>query len=201
MTTFTKPVVARRIATLGVVPLALVVSLSVAGCSSGQSAQEGDATATASPSASAPSQSPGSPPATRAEVRTFVEKAVAYAKANGKQAALQAFTQPGGEFHDGDLYIYAYDFNGTVIAHGGDPNLVGQNLINMKDPNGVPVIQELVALAKQGSGWLEYMWANPVDGNAVEPKLGFVMKVDDQWFLGSGTYPMQGGPSASAPAR
>jgi polar amino acid transport system substrate-binding protein len=129
------------------------------------------------------------------EVQAFVAKAVAYAGEKGKEAALAAFTAPGGEFHQGQLYIYAYDFSGTVIAHGGDATLVGKNLIGMKDPNGVPVIQELVRLAKQGSGWLYYTWPNPEHGNSQEPKLGYVMKVDDTWFLGSGAY----GPAAVKP--
>jgi len=125
---------------------------------------------------------------TQADVQAFVKAAVAFAKENGKDAALAAFTAPGGAFHRGQLYIYAYDFSGTVIAHGGDPDLVGRNLIGMTDPNGVPVIKELVRLAEGGSGWLYYTWPNPEHGNAQEPKLGYVEKVDDAWFLGSGTY-------------
>jgi cytochrome c len=131
----------------------------------------------------------------RADVQSFVDKAVEYARANGKEAALAAFTAPGGEFHQGELYIYAYDFTGTVIAHGGDKTLVGKNLIDMKDTNGVMVIQELVSLAKTGDGWLYYTWPNPANGNKQEPKLGYVVKVDDTWFLGSGTY----GPAAVKP--
>jgi hypothetical protein len=42
--------------------------------------------------------------------------------------ALKVFTQAGGDFHQGRLYIYAYDFSGTVIAHGGDATLVGKDL-------------------------------------------------------------------------
>jgi polar amino acid transport system substrate-binding protein len=133
--------------------------------------------------------------ATQDDVQAFVETAVAYARTNGKKKALAAFTAPGGEFHQGELYIYAYDFAGTVIAHGGDPALVGKDLIGMKDPNGVPVIQDLVRLAKNGSGWLYYTWPNPANGDREEPKLGYVMQVDDGWFLGSGTY----GPAATRP--
>ena len=125
---------------------------------------------------------------TQADVQAFVERAVAFAKANGKEAALAAFTAPGGEFHQGQLYIYAYDFSGTVIAHGGDSSLVGKNLIDMTDPKGVHVIQELVRLARGGGGWLYYTWPNPQHNNAQEPKLGYVEKIDDTWFLGSGTY-------------
>lgn len=142
---------------------------------------------TAAPtSASASAQTPD-----RAEVKTFVKQAKAYAKANGKRAALATFTQSGGPFHQGELYIYAYDFDGTVIAHGGDPDLVGRNLMDMTDSNGVKVIEELAALARSGSGWLEYTWPNPQHANAEEPKLGYVEKVNDNWFLGSGVYPAQ----------
>ena len=128
---------------------------------------------------------------TRDEVVGFVKEAVAFAKANGKEAALKEFTKRDGKFVRGELYIYAYDFTGTVISHGGQPDLVGQNLIDMKDPNGVMVIQELIKLAKGNGGWLDYAWPNPLHGNAVEPKAGYVLKVDDTWFLGSGMYPVK----------
>lgn len=136
--------------------------------------------------ASLPDAAAGS--ATTADVQAFVEKAVAYAKANGKDEALAAFTAPGGEFHDGELYIFAYDFDGNVIAHGGDETLVGKNLMDLQDPDGLPVIQKLTALAESGSGWLVYQWPNPQDENVIESKVGYVAKVDDGWFVGSGTY-------------
>jgi signal transduction histidine kinase len=132
---------------------------------------------------------------TTAEVKAFVEKALAYTKTHNKDAALRLFTEPGGEFHQDALYIYAYDFSGRVIAHGGNPSLVGKNLIGLKDSKGVPVISELVHLAKQGGGWLYYTWPNPEHEGREEPKLGYVVKVDDGWFLGSGTY----GPAAIKP--
>ena len=127
------------------------------------------------------------PAPTKARVESFVDEAVGYAKANGKKKALATFTDRNGEFVRGELYIYAYDFDGNVLAHGGNASLVGQNLIGMKDPNGVPVIQELGKLAGDNGGWLEYMWENPLTGT-VEPKLGYVVKVDDNWWLGSGFY-------------
>jgi cytochrome c len=125
---------------------------------------------------------------TKAEVVAFVKNAVVYAKKNGKDKALKKFMDKKGGFVKGELYIYAYDFKGTVISHGGQPDLVGKNLIGMKDKNGVMVIQELIKLAAKGSGWLEYSWPNPVHNNAVETKLGYVEKVDDTWWLGSGMY-------------
>ena len=125
---------------------------------------------------------------TKDEVVAFVKKAVDYAKKNGKEKALKEFMNKKGEFIKGELYIYAYDFNCVVLSHGGQPEIVGMNRTNIKDANGVFVIPELAKLAKNGGGWLKYLWANPLHNNKVEPKLGYVEKVDDTWFLGSGMY-------------
>jgi polar amino acid transport system substrate-binding protein len=133
--------------------------------------------------------------ATLADVQVFVKDAVAYAKRVGKAQALETFTAAGGDFHKGELYIYAYDYKGDVIAHGGDPSLVGKNLWTMTDPNGVKVIQRLTGLASSGGGWLYFTWPNPATGEAQAAKLGYVLPVDKGWFLGSGTY----GPAAQQP--
>jgi signal transduction histidine kinase len=60
------------------------------------------------------------------------------------------------------------------------------------------VIQELIKRAKNGGGWLEYMWENPQTGK-LEKKYGYVRKVDDGWWLGSGTYEVAPSPSATTP--
>jgi cytochrome c len=132
-------------------------------------------------------QSDAEEAAIRQEVVAFVQEAVAYAQANGKEAALAEFSDPNGSFKRGELYIYAYDFDGNVIAHGGNAKLIGQNLIDYTDPNGVKVIQGLIEVAEGGEGWFSYTWDNPQSGKQ-EPKQGYVMKVDDTWWLGSGTY-------------
>jgi hypothetical protein len=124
---------------------------------------------------------------TKPEVEAFVKGAVDYARANGKEKALAEFTDQNGEFKRGELYVYACDFEGNVLAHGGDPSLVGRNLIDYTDLNGKKAIQELVETARSGSGWVSYTWENP-QTKQEQPKLGYVMKVDDTWWLGSGTY-------------
>ena len=60
----------------------------------------------------------------------FVEDAVAYVQENGKEGALEEFNNPEGLFIRGELYIYAYDFNGTTLAHPVNPEKVGVNRLN-----------------------------------------------------------------------
>jgi len=122
---------------------------------------------------------------TREDVVAIVKEAVAYAKASGKEKALAEFSNPKGLFNRGELHIFAYNFDGNVIAHGGNKAFIGQNLIIMKDPNGMMVIQELIKQARKGRGWLEYTWDNS-QSKKLEPKVGYVMEVDETWWLGSG---------------
>jgi signal transduction histidine kinase len=58
----------------------------------------------------------------------------------------------------------------------------------MKDKNGLFLIQALRDKAqKEGKGFVEFFWENPTT-KKVEPKLGYVEKVDDNLFIGSGIY-------------
>jgi hypothetical protein len=145
----------------------------------------GSTSSTTSPAAVSPSPSAA---LTQADVVAFVQKAVAYADQNGKEAALAAFSDPNGEFVDGELYIFAYDYSGKNLAHGQDPTLVGRQLMGLTDPQGKPIIKEFVGIAKKGDGWLAYCWANPAHDNRVESKLSYITRVDDTWLLGSGFY-------------
>jgi signal transduction histidine kinase len=118
----------------------------------------------------------------------FVKEAVAYADTHGKEAALAEFSKKNGSFFRGDLYIYAYDFNGTTIAHPVNPEKIGVNRLSELDAKGTPFIRELRDTALNGSGFVEYYYINPVHNNSVEKKLGYVEKAGDDWWLGSGIY-------------
>lgn len=123
------------------------------------------------------------------EAMAMVKKAAALIKSDGKEKAFAAFSDPANkDFHDRDLYIYAYDMNGVALAHGVNPKMVGKNLLDMKDNEGKAMIQEMVKVAKsKGNGWVDFKWPNPVT-KAIEAKSGYVEKVDDTMFVGSGIY-------------
>jgi hypothetical protein len=126
--------------------------------------------------------------ATKEEMVAFVQEAVAYAKQNGKEKALAEFSNRNGSFFRGVLYIYAYDYNGTTIAHPVNPEKIGVNRLQEPDAEGTWFITNLREAAYNGTGFSTYTYINPVHNNTVEKKLGYVMKVDDRWWLGSGIY-------------
>ncbi|ACL16769.1 putative cache sensor protein [Methanosphaerula palustris E1-9c] len=118
----------------------------------------------------------------------FVDEAVAYAKANGKEKALAEFNNPNGSFVRGELYIYAYDFNATTLAHPINPEKVGVNRWNETEGDVGPVLQNMSALARNGSFYYPLTYINPAHNRTLESKLAYGEKVDDTWWLGSGIY-------------
>ena len=119
----------------------------------------------------------------------FVEEAAAYVKEVGREAALKEFSNRKGKFvrAKGELYIYAYDFKCVCRAHGFTPDLVGRDLTAKKDAHGMLVIQQLRNTARNGKGFVEFGWVDPATGKEGR-KLGYVVKVDDSLWLGSGIY-------------
>lgn len=118
----------------------------------------------------------------------FVESAVAYAHANGKEKALVEFSDPNGTFVRGELYIYAYDFNNVALAHPFDPDKIGVNRMDELDAFGNPYTRQFIDAANNGSGYVRFYYVNPAHNRTVESKLGYVMRVDEDWWLGSGIY-------------
>ncbi len=122
------------------------------------------------------------------ELVLFVESAVGFAREFGKDRALEEFSNKNGSFVRGDLYIYAYDFNGTNIAHPFKSDWIGKDKINETDSNGVLYIRNLINVARERKGFTYFIFPNPAHDNKLEFKIGYAMKVDDNWWLGSGSY-------------
>jgi cytochrome c len=131
---------------------------------------------------------------TKEQLIAFVKKAVEMTKAD-QASAFTKFNAPEvGKppvYVDGELYIYAYDYTGKVLAHGANPALIGVDLSQKKDPkNGSFTIQNLMNEAKKPAknGFVEFFWPHPKDMTKVLKKIGYVENVDGKVWLGSGIY-------------
>ncbi|HDZ56840.1 MAG TPA: hypothetical protein ENI17_12200 [Pseudomonas xinjiangensis] len=93
----------------------------------------------------------------------MVDRAYDFWHTHGREAAIQAFHDPNGEFIKGDLYIWVSTGDGVIIAHGGTPALAGKNLGGMKLPDGRKFVEEVQkATSTDGQGWVSYTWTHPV---------------------------------------
>jgi polar amino acid transport system substrate-binding protein len=127
-------------------------------------------------------------PEAREELIAFVNEARNLVLEEGKEKALEVFTDPEGKFVRGELYIIAYDFNGTRLAHPYEPETIGENELNVTDPNGVALGRNTREVAKRGGGFSYYIKPNPAHSGAEELKLTYVLNVDEGLWLGAGIY-------------
>lgn len=122
------------------------------------------------------------------EAVAMVTKAVALIKAKGREAALAEFNNPKGAFVDRDLYIFVIDKDGLTLANGVNARLIGKNVMQLKDAEGVYFIKKFIEIGDtKGKGWgPEYKWSNTVT-HAMETKQSYVEKVDNL-YVGCGVY-------------
>jgi cytochrome c len=108
-----------------------------------------------------------------------VTNAVQFYKDNGKTNALAEFNSPKGRFNFVELYIFAYDMNGTMIAEPRNKRLVGMHLINLPDADGKFYVKAIVDMAtERGKGSVSYSFENP-DTDAAELRRIYFQRVDD----------------------
>ncbi|MBT3069043.1 methyl-accepting chemotaxis protein [Rhodoferax sp. U11-2br] len=98
-------------------------------------------------------------------------------------AALKALRYSGNE------YFFIQDYQLKMVMHPTSPNLDGQDVSGLKDPNGKLFMLELNRLAKEaGSGFVSYMWPKPGSQTPVD-KISYVKAFAPWgWVLGSGVY-------------
>ncbi|MFL9999538.1 cache domain-containing protein [Paraburkholderia dipogonis] len=87
-----------------------------------------------------------------------------------------------------DGYFFVYDMHGRSLMHPREPDLVGRDLWEMRDREGTLTIQQLLAAASRGGGYVRYLWHRPSTGK-VASKLGYVVPLERWgWMIGTGIY-------------
>jgi two-component system NarL family sensor kinase len=130
----------------------------------------------------------------QAELEHYVElasHAIAHLTASGRSdpATLDEAKRVLASLSFGnDGYFFVYDTQGRNLMHPRQPELVGRDLWNLRDPSGAPTIQNLLAKAQQGGGLVRYNWVKPSTSKSA-PKLGYVVPIRNWgWIMGSGLY-------------
>ncbi|MBK7006294.1 MAG: cache domain-containing protein [Burkholderiales bacterium] len=114
---------------------------------------------------------------TKDEAKAMVNAALAHVKKAGNDQAFKDFTADKANWTKKDLYVFAMDMKGVVLAHGANEKLVGKNLIELKDQNGKGFAREFIEVGStKGEGWVDYDWAHPVT-KKVEGKTSYVKRI------------------------
>lgn len=128
-----------------------------------------------------------SPRATPVQARAMLKAAEKALRADSR-AALAEFQGADGRFVRDDLYVFAVDLGSKrFIAHGASPALIGTDALALRDPDGRPIVREMLDAARnRADGELEYRWVNPVSGKT-EMKHSYFREVAGT-LLGVGYY-------------
>lgn len=124
----------------------------------------------------------------KADCVNMVKKAADFLAANGKDKTLAEINNSKGMFAHGEIYLFASDYvpnwdsnkdRTITLAHGANPKLVGKDMTDLKDADGLPFVKKMaeIASSKAGEGWTDYKWPNPVT-KAIEPKTTFTKRVE-----------------------
>jgi signal transduction histidine kinase/CheY-like chemotaxis protein len=81
-----------------------------------------------------------------------------------------------------DGYLFAGDWQGLSLLGP----VVGENMWEVEDKNGLKIVQELVKAAQGGGGFVEYHLP-PFDNGPSYPKISYVEAIEDwHWYVGAG---------------
>jgi len=116
--------------------------------------------------------------ATKDECVAKAKEAAKLVQDAGVEEALNQVNDKTGPFVWKDTYVFVLDLDSTKIAaHPIKPNLIGKNLMALKDVNGKMFFAEFVNTAKNGGeGWVSYMWPKPGEKKP-SPKVTYVYRV------------------------
>ena len=120
----------------------------------------------------------------RKEVVALVERGINYFQKHSLDQACSEFTHTKN-FIKGELYLFIYDVQGNCLAHGNQAHLLWENLYDLKDKFGTPIVRNIINKAKEGGGWVTYNWRNAVKLSYVQT----VTKEGKDYIIGSGYFP------------
>ena len=91
--------------------------------------------------------------------------------------------------YDKTNYYWINDYSATMVMHPIKPALIGKDLSEFKDPNGLKLFQAIVDVVnKNNEGFVSFYWAKKT-GEEPVAKVGYVKGFKEWgWIVGSGIY-------------
>jgi signal transduction histidine kinase len=125
---------------------------------------------------------------------SLVEDAAALIARDG-EGAFKEFGQKDSRWFNDDYYVFVYTLDGVCAFHPITPELIGKNIMALRDLNGKPLIREITDIGRKpedgASGWVFYLWQDRIQLSPAW-KSAFVRKVkapDGQiYVVGSGSF-------------
>ncbi|CZF82598.1 Methyl-accepting chemotaxis protein 4 [Grimontia celer] len=106
-----------------------------------------------------------------------------------QEAQQRAITAMDAMRYGTDGYFMIYDMNSTMVHHPIASNLIGKDLADLQDVNGVYIIAEQVKKARSGGGFVTYHWKKAGSDETPYPKIAYSLPFKPWgWVLNTGLY-------------
>src|SRR5262249_16885070 len=96
---------------------------------------------------------------------SLVEEAAALIEHDGEESFKQFGVKDSRWFNE-DSYVFVYSLDGICAFHPITPELVGKNVMALRDLNGKPIIREITEVGRKpeddASGWVFYLWQDRI---------------------------------------
>ena len=87
-----------------------------------------------------------------------------------------------------DGFFFVYNYDGVNLVSPRQTYLINKDWSGLKDENGVPVVDELIRIARSGGGYHRYLWEKPSTGETAE-MVSYVIGFQDwKWVVGTGIF-------------
>ena len=125
---------------------------------------------------------------------SLVEDAASLVEQKGDGSFAQ-FNTRGSRWWIDQYYMFIYGLDGTCLFHPIQPELIGQNLMSLRDMSGKPVVRFLTEIGRKpernARGWIFYLWPDRVQLIPLW-KSAYIRKVigpgEKTYLVGSGAY-------------
>lgn len=82
----------------------------------------------------------------------LVQKGKKYIKKMGLKATINFINEKPRKFREFKTHLFIMNMNGKVLAHSGNPNFAGMNMLSIKDSRGHLFIQEYIENIEEYDG-------------------------------------------------
>ncbi len=105
-----------------------------------------------------------------------------------EQAKLEVTQVLSAMLYGRDGYFFVYDYDGNNLVSPRRTELIGRNWMDFSEPNGERLVQNMIAVARNGGGYLTYDWPKPSTGQS-ERMVSYVIGLQDwRWAVGTGIF-------------
>ncbi|MCK0148671.1 cache domain-containing protein [Marivita sp. S6314] len=85
-------------------------------------------------------------------------------------------------------FFFVYDYDGTNLVSPRQTDLINKNWIHLEDGDGTKVVQEFIATARSGAGYVEHLWPKPSTGQEARMITYVTSFPSWRWAVGTGVF-------------